>query len=144
MSRSHHRIIDIAEHRCRELLATHTSRLGRVAFAEDGDPDWPTVLPVNYAYHDGAIYFRTIEGSKLFAALRRQRVAFEIDAINDSWGEGWSVVALGSLDVVVDPDDEAAVDGMLDSWVADDTETLVRIAIEELSGREVIGPPPHP
>lgn len=140
MARSHHRIVELDEQRCRELLTGHDIHVGRVAFAEDGDPDWPTVLPVNYAYHDGAVFFRTFVGSKLFAALRRQRVAFEVDEIDDAWQTGWSVVALGSLDVVQDPAAAAAVGDTLQSWAADDDEQLVRISIEQLSGREVIGP----
>ena len=143
MSRSHHQVVELDESRCRELLATSTPRLGRVAFAEDGDPDWPTALPVNYAYHDGAIYFRTFEGSKLFAALRRQRVAFEIDEIDATWRQGWSVVAIGSLDVVRDPEATAAVDAMLERWAVDRTDQLVRIAIDHVTGRAVTGPPAH-
>lgn len=142
MARSHHRIVELDEQRCRELLTDHGPHVGRVAFAEDGDPDWPTVLPVNYTYHDGDIFFRTFVGSKLFAALRRQRVAFEVDEIDDVLRTGWSVVALGSLDVVQDPAAAAAIDDTLESWAADHEEQLVRIAIEQLSGREVIGPGP--
>lgn len=141
MSRSQHRIIQIDEQRCRELLATHTPRLGRVAFAEGADPDWPSVLPVNYAYHDDAVYFRTFEGSKLYAALRHQRVAFEIDDLDPQWREGWSVVALGQLDIVRDPAVIATVAPALTSWAAGDDEQLVRLAVAQLSGREVMGPP---
>ena len=141
MTRQKHRITELDESQCRELLTAHRTRLGRVAFVEDGDPDWPTVLPVNYAYHDGQIFFRTFEGSKLYAALRRQRVAFEIDVVDSAWKEGWSVVALGTLEVVRDPKHRAAVDEILRSWAADRTGQLVRLDIELLTGREIIGAP---
>lgn len=143
MSRNLHRILDISAQRCRELLASHRPRLGRVAFAEDGDPDWPSVLPINYAYHEQAVYFRTFEGSKLFAALRGQRVAFEVDNVDEHWQEGWSVVALGRLDLVDDVEEEQAVDAVLWSWAAGQTERLVRLDVEQLSGREIIGRPPE-
>ena len=106
MTRSHHRLIELTEQRCRELLASHLPRIGRLAFAEDGDPAWPTVLPINYVLVRGAVYLRTFEGSKLYAALRRQRVAFEVDEVDAAWREGWSVLALGRLDVVDDADEE--------------------------------------
>jgi nitroimidazol reductase NimA-like FMN-containing flavoprotein (pyridoxamine 5'-phosphate oxidase superfamily) len=141
MSRTYQRIVELTTQQCLHLLDTHRPRLGRVAFAEDGDPDWPTVLPVNYAYHDGQIFFRTFEGSKLYAALRRQRVAFEIDVVDSAWKEGWSVVALGTLEVVRDPKHRAAVDEILRSWAADRTGQLVRLDIELLTGREIIGAP---
>lgn len=140
MSREKHRILEIDEEQCRRLLATNEQRLGRVAFAEGGDSNWPSVLPVNYAYHDGAVYFRTFEGSKLYAALRHQRVAFEVDRIDDEWHEGWSVVALGSLDIVRDPQVRGTLNQILTSWATDSDEQLVRLAIERISGREVIGP----
>jgi nitroimidazol reductase NimA-like FMN-containing flavoprotein (pyridoxamine 5'-phosphate oxidase superfamily) len=140
MTRDKHRITELDEQQCHDLLTAHAARLGRVAFAEGGDPDWPTVLPVNYAYVDGAVYFRTFEGSKLYAALRHQRVAFEVDAIDAAWHDGWSVVALGSLDVVRDRALMAVVDADLASWAAGSSEQLVRLEIDQLTGRRVIGP----
>ncbi len=140
MGRSHHRIIELDDDGCRRRLEAHRPRLGRVAFAEDGDPDWPVVLPVNYHYDGTAVYFRTFEGSKLFAALRRQRVAFEIDAIDGDWRLGWSVMVIGTLDVVRDPEIVDAVADTLESWATDETDSLVRLSIAQLSGREVIGP----
>jgi len=143
MTRQKHRITELDESQCRELLKTHATRLGRVAFVEDGDPDWPTVLPVNYAVVDGAVFFRTFEGSKLYAALRRQRVAFEVDAVDEQWQHGWSVLAIGSLDVVRDPQVAAAADEDLASWAAGEDEQLVRLEIDQLTGRRVIGPGAH-
>lgn len=91
MPQSHTRIITLSDDQCRDLLKTHKTRLGRVAFAEGGQAAWPSILPVNYTYWDGSIFFRTLEGSKLYTALRRQRVAFEIDEIQDEWQQGWSL-----------------------------------------------------
>lgn len=139
MSRAHHRIIDLDAERCHGLLAGVGSGLGRVAFADDGDPDWPVVLPVNFVALDGAIYFRTFEGSKLYAALRRQRVAFEVDEIERDWRSGWSVLAVGRLDVVRDAGIAADVDAVLTSWAAEG-EQLVGLTVENISGREVFGP----
>jgi nitroimidazol reductase NimA-like FMN-containing flavoprotein (pyridoxamine 5'-phosphate oxidase superfamily) len=141
MTRNRHRIIVLDGDTCRRLIASHPSGLGRVAFAEDGDVDWPTVLPVNYAYVDGAVYFRTFEGSKLYAALRRQRVAFEVDHVDTEWREGWSVLARGPLSIVRDRDLSAAVDAQLASWAAGEHEQLVAMAIDDITGRRVVGPP---
>jgi nitroimidazol reductase NimA-like FMN-containing flavoprotein (pyridoxamine 5'-phosphate oxidase superfamily) len=139
---SNNRIFVLTEARCLTLLASHQHRLGRVAFAEDGDPNWPSILPVNYAYHDDAVFIRNFEGSKLYAALRRQRVAFEVDEVNDDWGEGWSVVAVGTLELVRDSEQRDAVDGLLDSWAADARQYLVRLNIQQLTGREIIAASP--
>jgi nitroimidazol reductase NimA-like FMN-containing flavoprotein (pyridoxamine 5'-phosphate oxidase superfamily) len=138
MSRNQHRMFELTQQQCRDRVANHSDRIGRVAFAEDADPDWPTILPVNYTYYDGQVFFRTFEGSKLYAALRRQRVAFEIDAVDDDWRQGWSVVALGTLEVVSDAEQRATVAERLTSWAAPESEQLVRLRIEQLTGREVI------
>ena len=140
MTRSYTRLTTLSEDRCRDLLKTHQTGVGRIAFAEDGNAAWPSILPVNYAYRNGAIFFRTFEGSKLYTALRRQRVAFEIDELDKEWRQGWSVVALGILDIVRDAAEHSSVDHMLRSWAADEREHLVRLDIERLTGREVIGP----
>jgi nitroimidazol reductase NimA-like FMN-containing flavoprotein (pyridoxamine 5'-phosphate oxidase superfamily) len=133
------RMFELTETQCRDRLEAHEHRLGRLAFAEDGDPNWPTVLPVNYAYHDDDIFIRTLEGSKLYAALRRQRVAFEVDAVDLDWRQGWSVVALGTLEIVRDEERRAAVDAVLRSWATQAKEQLVRLDIERMTGREIIG-----
>jgi nitroimidazol reductase NimA-like FMN-containing flavoprotein (pyridoxamine 5'-phosphate oxidase superfamily) len=134
-------MFELTEQQCRESLAKHAPRLGRVAFAEDGDPNWPSILPVNYAYYDGRVFIRTFEGSKLYAALRRQRIAFEIDMVDEDWKQGWSVVALGTLELVTDPEQRTAVGDVLNSWAADDTNHLVRLDIEQMTGREILAGP---
>ena len=133
-----HRVYELTEQECHARLERHEHRLGRLAFADDGDPNWPTVLPVNYAYHDREIFFRTVEGSKLYAALRRQRVAFEVDHVDLAWNQGWSVIAIGTLDIVRDDGQRAAIDAVLHSWVTNLDEQLVRLDVEQLTGREII------
>lgn len=139
MDSTHHRMYELTEQQCRQRLEGHDVRVGRIAFAEDNDPNWPMVLPVNYAYYSGHIFIRTFEGTKLYAALRRQRVAFEIDAIDDGWAEGWSVVAVGALELVDDPEERAAVGAVLHSWLVDAAQHIVRLNIQQLSGRQIIG-----
>jgi nitroimidazol reductase NimA-like FMN-containing flavoprotein (pyridoxamine 5'-phosphate oxidase superfamily) len=109
-----------------------------LAFAEDRNPDWPMILPINYSYVDGNIFFRTFEGSKLFAALRRQRVAFEVDEIDEEVRHGWSVVVVGPLDTV--RGDYPAAVRALQSWASDKPEHVVRLTVQQITGREVMGP----
>lgn len=138
MERSFPSLIELSEEQCRHLLDQHRPTVGRVAFADDRNPDWPTILPVNYVWADGDIYFRTFEGSKLFAALRRQRVAFEVDEVDDDLHSGWSVVVVGPLDLV-----RSGYPGAVRSlrpWAADKPDHVVRIQARQITGREVVGP----
>jgi nitroimidazol reductase NimA-like FMN-containing flavoprotein (pyridoxamine 5'-phosphate oxidase superfamily) len=138
MERSFLGLIELSEEQCRELLDRHRRSVGRVAFADDRNPDWPTILPVNYVWAGGDIYFRTFEGSKLFAALRRQRVAFEVDEVDDDLRCGWSVVVVGPLDIV--RGDYPSAVRSLQSWAGDKPEHVVRLQAQQITGREVIGP----
>jgi nitroimidazol reductase NimA-like FMN-containing flavoprotein (pyridoxamine 5'-phosphate oxidase superfamily) len=88
MQDAHSAMVELSEDECRQLLATHRPRLGRLAFVDAG---WPLVLPMNYVADRGVIYFRTAPGSKLMAALKMQQVAFEVDHVDEVWKEGWSL-----------------------------------------------------
>jgi uncharacterized protein len=90
----------LSEAECHDLLAHHA--VGRVAVTVGG---LPAVFPVNYVVVDGDIVFKTGEGTKLSAALRHAVVAFQVDEIDRLYHEGWSVLAVGTAEVVTDPDD---------------------------------------
>ena len=121
---------------CRALLVTHRPRLGRLAFVSG---DWPLVLPMNFAVDGDVVYFRTAAGSKLAAAIRGERVTFQIDHVDEVWEEGWSLLAFGQLRVVDDPLELARVRRLpLRPWAGGDKPHYLRLEILELSGRRII------
>jgi uncharacterized protein len=71
---------------CLELLAG--SRLGRIAVTIGAVP---AIFPVHYRLVDGQIVFRTGEATNLHTASANTVVAFEVDDVDPSWAEGWSV-----------------------------------------------------
>jgi hypothetical protein len=85
---------------CLELLRVHT--VGRVAVTVN---EYPIVLPVNYKLVETDrpvwIAIRTRSGNVIDRAS--QHAAFEIDRIDPSEHEGWSVLVRGTLQHV-DPD----------------------------------------
>jgi uncharacterized protein len=124
-------LLDEAE--CLRLLGS--CPVGRVAFTMGG---LPAVFPVNFALVEGDILFRTGEGSKLTAALHRAIVAFEVDAIDPTYHEGWSVLAVGRAEPVGDPvDEELLARTPVAPWAGGDRGHLVRIRPEFLSGRRI-------
>lgn len=57
------------------LNRCHVGRLGTV-----GRDGWPMVKPLNFAYHEGLIYFHcALEGEKLDDIRHDDRVCFEVD-----------------------------------------------------------------
>jgi nitroimidazol reductase NimA-like FMN-containing flavoprotein (pyridoxamine 5'-phosphate oxidase superfamily) len=67
---------ELTRSECFALLARE--RLGRVAVVDDRGP---VVFPVNFVVDRHMVVFRTDDGTKLDAACRGSRVAFEIDGI---------------------------------------------------------------
>lgn len=92
----------LSEEECARLLGSQS--LGRIAIVVDGKPQ---IFPVNYAYDDGVVVFRTAPGLKLDRGPMTA-VAFEIDHVDDTTGVAWSVVAHGTAQRVTDSVDERA------------------------------------
>ena len=90
-------LIRLSQEECADLLAS--ASVGRIVFVDDGQP---LALPVNFAWHEGAIVFRTGEGQKLHAATVGQIVSFEIDSIDETHHQGFSVIVKGTAREVTD------------------------------------------
>ncbi len=66
------------------------------------------------------------------------RVAFEIDAVEEWAQAGWSVLAVGTASVVDDEDQRTALAAREpQAWAPSPGLRLIRIAVDELSGRRV-------
>lgn len=127
----------LSEEQCLARLGAST--VGRVGIVDAGSP---VILPVNFAMDGRAIVFRTAPGSKLSSGMMQRPVAFEIDAWNAVDHTGWSVLAKGIADEVLDDDQIARLEQLpVRPWSRPDLrDRWVRIMIEELSGREVSRP----
>ncbi|GIU87135.1 MAG: pyridoxamine 5'-phosphate oxidase [Acidimicrobiia bacterium] len=124
----------LTEAECRSLLASGS--IGRVGVTVGA---LPVILPVNYAFVDGTIVFRTAEGTKLRAAVDRAVIAFEVDDYDEVLQRGWSVLAVGHASEVAGEDDLATFRALgLAPW-ADGTRThYVRLVPEVLTGRRIV------
>lgn len=80
----------LSEDECKRLLETHD--LGRIALVVDGSPQ---IFPVNYAYSEDVVVFRTAEGLKLDRSPLAP-VAFEIDGFDPEAATAWSVMVQGT------------------------------------------------
>src|SRR5258708_15062141 len=101
---------ELDEAECLRLIAP--GGIGRIAYSGRYGP---TVLPVNYKLHQGAIVFRTAQDSPTDEDLRtgiadaEYKVAFEIDEIDLAAREGWSVLIQGPVHHVESEDERASV-----------------------------------
>lgn len=125
----------LSEEECVELLQRPPVRIGRLAFVVDGQPK---VMPVNYIWHEGTIVFQTNSGSKLDAAYQTETVAFEVDAVDPQWQDGWSVVVEGRVAAVEDPDEAAALGELpLRPWAEKQRRIYVRVHPSHITGRRL-------
>jgi nitroimidazol reductase NimA-like FMN-containing flavoprotein (pyridoxamine 5'-phosphate oxidase superfamily) len=119
---------------CLDLLAG--TDIGRVAVLAGREP---VIFPVNYALDGDRIVFRTDPGSKFHGVVRNARVSFEIDEFDAAVHEGWSVVAVGRAEEVVDRRERARLEEEvgLQPWAEGPRDHWVVIEPERLSGRRV-------
>ena len=118
---------------CRRLIAP--GGIGRIAF---GTASGPVVLPVNFAVVAGTIVIRTSEGS-MIEGHADDRVAFEVDHIDEALGQGWSVLVRGSAHRVAHPAELQIVrhDAAIWPWPGDDRDVYVRLIPDVITGRRI-------
>jgi len=127
---------ELTKSECFALLARE--RVGRVAVVDDLGP---VVFPVNFVLDRHMVVFRTDEGTKLDAACRGSRVAFEIDGADAAAHTGWSVLVRGEAIEVTDPGELARLRKLrLDPWAPGARAHYVRILPAVLTGRRIWAP----
>ena len=127
---------ELTKSECFQLLARE--RLGRVAVVDDCGP---IVFPVNFVLDRHMVVFRTDDGTKLDAACRGSRVAFEIDGTDAAAHTGWSVVVRGEAVQVTDPAEVARLRKRpLDPWAPGAKTHYVRVLPAVLTGRRILAP----
>ncbi|WP_458042575.1 MULTISPECIES: pyridoxamine 5'-phosphate oxidase family protein [Bacteria] len=123
---------------CWRLLADPA--IGRLAVTgADGMPD---VFPLNVLAHDGALYARSAEGSKLSVIAEHPEAAIEVDGEDDEYR--WSVVARGSaarletdVDAATDAEIEASGVLRLASVNSGGKPYVIRLRPVTISGRRI-------
>ena len=124
----------LTEDQARGLLAT--GEVGRIGITIGA---LPAIFPVNYRVVDGAIFFRTSPGSKLAAATRGAVVAFEVDDYQLAGRSGWSVLAVGTAEVIDDLTLTLRVlDARLEPLADGPRTSVVRIVPTFVSGRRIV------
>ncbi len=117
---------------CIELI--QSTPVGRIGFVSDHGL---LVLPVNHAWWEESIVFRSLEGRKLAAAAENRQVCFEVDQWDAADRSGWSVVLQGQAREVTDWAEKAQLEEIgLVPWDRDTWQThWVRIDPTSISGR---------
>ena len=124
---------ELAKSECFGLLAG--AGLGRIALVDD---QGPVVFPVNFILDNYTVVFRTDQGSKLDAACRGSRVAFEIDGMDAATRSGWSVLVRGEAIEVTSPAEVRRLAGIAPvPWAPGAKVHVVRILPAVVTGRRI-------
>jgi len=106
--------------------------VGRLAVAVSGQPD---IFPLNFAVVNGAIVFRTAEGTKLVSLIIGPVVAFEVDGYDPVEGTAWSVVVKGWAEEVPTYEQLEDLAFPVFPWSSTPKGRFVRIRPSEITGR---------
>lgn len=99
----------------------------------------PVALPVNFRVLDGRVVFRTDDGAIAAAVRERGTMSVEVDHLDEELGEGWSVLVSGEAELVDDPEGLALVVAQgVEPWAGGDRPLVVRLAVQEVTGRRIL------
>lgn len=125
-------LVDLTARECLELLAT--CKVGRVAWC---GATGPTVIPVNYVLHDGAVWIRSTPYSMLARETAGGRMAFEVDGVDELARSGWSVLVRGRAERR--PPAELPPDlPELETWPEGPRPFVLSIDLRELTGKRLL------
>ena len=128
-------LIELDRQECLELLAAKS--VGRIAYAVDKGA---RILPVNYILSNNCVIFRTASDGEISHHALESECAFEVDETDEFFESGWSVVAVGRLELATEEDFASMRYGKLPQpWAGGDRWLFLRLPCEQVSGRRVIG-----
>jgi nitroimidazol reductase NimA-like FMN-containing flavoprotein (pyridoxamine 5'-phosphate oxidase superfamily) len=109
--------------------------VGRIVYSASRGP---AALPVNFEFTEGEIVFSTNE-SKAAAIAEQAVVGFEVDRVDESLSEGWSVLVSGRGRRIEDPGETQRLSSLdLEAWAGGRRHSLVAIRPDEITGRVII------
>lgn len=126
------RLQEIDPSGCAVLLAA--TQFGRIAVVESGRP---VIVVLNHLVLGGDVLFRVAEDSRLARLTDGYVVqaSYEVDSAFPVGHAGWSVIAAGTLGRESDPLAVTAARDQIDAWAGGRRETVLRLRVEQLTGR---------
>ena len=109
--------------------------MGRIVFSVGRGP---VALPVNFEFTDGDVVVSTdVDKATLLESL--SSVGFEIDRVDESMSEGWSVLVSGTARRVDDPEELLRLSSLdLEAWAGGARHALISITPTEITGRVIV------
>jgi nitroimidazol reductase NimA-like FMN-containing flavoprotein (pyridoxamine 5'-phosphate oxidase superfamily) len=129
----------VLEHLTTEQCEDHLSAggVGRIVLSGASGPE---ALPVNFIFTNGVVVFRTSDAmARTISAVAGGVVAFEVDHIDETMSEGWSVLVRGHARLIEESAERLALARLdLEPWAGGARLNLVGITPFEVSGRVIV------
>ncbi|MGC9542508.1 helix-turn-helix domain-containing protein [Streptomyces sp. UG1] len=124
---------ELSTQECQDLLSTHG--VGRAAVPTISGM---VIVPVNYGVVGASIVFRTAPDTVPSQAPGSQ-VAFEVDRIDETFSQGWSVLVRGHARTVTGPDSVRRLEEQAHStpWAGGQHDLWIRIDPIGITGRRI-------
>jgi transcriptional regulator with XRE-family HTH domain len=134
-SAAQHPVLEaLTTEQCREHLAG--GGVGRFLFVEPRRG--AVAIPVNYLMDGEDIVFRAGRQTSIADAVSQQQVSFDVDHIDDTLSEGWSVLLSGTARIITEPVElEHATALGIEPWAPGDRDVYVRMAASQITGRRI-------
>lgn len=116
---------------CWQLLSSRS--VGRVAWAT---PNGPEVIPVNFTRHGSRIVLHTTAYASMVQRVDEERIAFQVDHLEEADRTGWSVLAQGRAQVQYGRSAESTSD--TPPWPHGVHPVTVTIDVDKISGRRLV------
>jgi nitroimidazol reductase NimA-like FMN-containing flavoprotein (pyridoxamine 5'-phosphate oxidase superfamily) len=127
-------LADMNPAECREHIAA--GGVGRFLFVNEARG--PVALPVNYRMQGDDVVFRTSDEGSVTAGVRQPQVSFDIDHLDDTLAEGWSVLLSGKASIITDQGERAEASKLgIEPWAGGDRDTYVRMTPAMITGRTI-------
>ena len=121
---------------CWRHLTSHRPRVCRLAFRQEGRLH---LIPAAYALDNRSIVLCTDPARLLGRLPPGEPISFEVDAVDDRWEQGWSVLVQGTLAVIDDAEGlRHARQLPLHPWAPGADAKYLRIDPERISGRRIV------
>ena len=128
------RLEELSREECIDLLKTHA--IGRISIVDEG---FPRIFPVNYRVTETEV------GPWITIRTRRDNVidhvganvCLEIDGVNETQREGWSVLVCGRLDGLMIDSPKLAETFQSDPWIAKKRDSWLVIEPLKVTGRSL-------
>jgi hypothetical protein len=129
------RMDELTRAACLELLGT--VRFGRLFFIHNA---LPAVRPVNHLVDVDSIVLRATVGAAITQEIgyHGMVVAYEADALDSARQLGWSVVVVGTAQLVTDRVQAQRYRSMIEPWVAGPADEVISISTEMMHGYRLV------